>query len=79
MNVMRGIALTLMVVSFGVGVGCAQPRVITNITSSGDQVKMIYAQKNTGNTGLIQCQQQPDGSLTNCRKVAITFEPKPKK
>lgn len=55
-------------------VGCTMPRVITNITFSGDQAKMIYAQANTTNTGVIQCKVAADGKLVECKKVSVTFQ-----
>ena len=58
---------------------CAQPRVITSITMSGDQAKMIYAQARTSNTGLIQCQVQGDGALVQCKKIGVSFDKPPRK
>lgn len=57
-------------------VGCATPRVITSITMSDDQAKLLWSRDRTTQTGLIQCQVEADGSLSNCKKIPITFEKK---
>lgn len=59
--------------------GCASPRLITHITGSGAQMKLVYEQHKWmggGEVGLIQCDQLPDGTLTNCKKMPIIFETK---
>jgi hypothetical protein len=57
--------------------GCAQPRVITSITGAEGQMKFIYSQSASffqkGETGLLQCSVNPDGTLTGCRSIPITF------
>jgi hypothetical protein len=53
--------------------GCAKPRVVTDITISGEQVKMIYARAMSTETGIIQCLRGPDGNLTDCKKVPVKF------
>lgn len=56
--------------------GCATPRVITSITMSDDQAKLLWSRAQTTETGIIQCSVQPDGSLTACKKIPIVFEKK---
>lgn len=53
---------------------CA-PRTVTHITGTGDQVKFIYNRTDFFNseTGVIQCQRQADGSLTECREIGIQY------
>jgi hypothetical protein len=56
--------------------GCATPRVITSITMSDDQAKLLWSRDRTTETGIIQCNVQPDGTLADCKKIPITFEKK---
>jgi hypothetical protein len=53
--------------------GCASsPRVVTAITSSRDQIKFLYVEGS--DQGVIKCKVGGDGSLTQCRQMAVTFE-----
>jgi hypothetical protein len=54
---------------------CASPRIVKSITGSGDQVKVIYERRSmfSGETGLIQCKRLPDGALSDCKRIPITF------
>lgn len=56
--------------------GCAGPRVITSITSSGDQVKFVYGRVRPAENGIIQCKRNPDGSLADCKDIPIVFDDK---
>jgi hypothetical protein len=72
---------SLLAVMAGVLLGstaCASPRIVRNITGSGDQVKVIYERRAMfgAETGLIQCKRLPDGSLSECRRVPVTFNGK---
>ncbi len=58
------------------GVSCAQPRIIHTISVQETDAKLLYSQKNTLRTGLIQCDVAEDGAFTTCRDVPITFEKK---
>lgn len=60
--------------------GCA-PRIITSITGSGEQVKLVYERNSffKGEVGLLQCARQPDGTLNGCRKMPIVFLDEKKK
>ncbi|TNE91393.1 MAG: hypothetical protein EP330_05345 [Deltaproteobacteria bacterium] len=52
---------------------CAYPRVITDITASGDQAKFIYNRTNSTENGIIQCDVAEDGSLENCQTIPVVF------
>lgn len=52
---------------------CQAPRLITSMTATQDQMKMVYSQAGGAHTGIIQCDRTPDGTLVNCRKVPVTF------
>lgn len=75
----RGPAVLLALAALFVLVGCAGPmegpRYIDQITSSQKSVKMLYHQQVGATTrrGLIECERTPDGSLQNCKDVAINF------
>jgi hypothetical protein len=116
MRLLSALPRVLPVAALIFAAACTQPRVITGITISGDQAKLIYAQANTTNTGLIQCTVirgaqpapapapepppkdtkgkktvaaasdgdatpapaaisggPPPGSLTDCKKIDVTF------
>lgn len=58
--------------------GCATqvgPRYIHQITSSQDNVTMLYQQQVGGESerGLIECDRAADGALENCRNINIHF------
>ncbi|MCO4748145.1 MAG: hypothetical protein KC912_25350 [Proteobacteria bacterium] len=63
----------LLWVLLPLAVGCAHPRVITDITTSGDQAKFIYNRLNSGENGVIQCDVDAEGNLTACRDIPITW------
>ncbi len=54
---------------------CAGPRVVTQATSRGDQIKMVYYQKKFLNAeqGIMQCKIAEGGKLTDCRKLPVKF------
>ena len=54
-------------------VGCATPRVITSMSSDGDSMKLVYARAGSTETGVLECDVQPDGSLTGCKRLPVTF------
>ena len=57
---------------------CAGPRAVVNITSRGDQVKLVYYQKKFlgYDQGIIQCKADAEGNLDECRKLNIKFSKK---
>lgn len=67
---MRKAFLTMVVC---LAAGCATPRVITSITTSQDEMKLVYARANSTETGIIRCDVAGDGSLENCEKLPVTF------
>jgi hypothetical protein len=56
--------------------GCAKPRAVVNITSRGDQVKLVYYQQQFMgyDQGIVQCKAGDDGTLTDCKKLKIKFK-----
>ena len=77
MRTLRAAGLGALTIGVGVLVGCAQPRIVTNLTGSPEQVKMITVQNmsllSAGGTGLVQCERAADGTLTDCKKIPIVF------
>lgn len=67
---LRGLTMLPLLLAMG----CATPRVITSITLSDDQAKLLWNRDRTTQTGIIQCQVQADGTLSDCKKIPITFE-----
>jgi hypothetical protein len=69
----RAIRVALMGLALAALGGCAaSPRVVTAITSSRDQVKFLYVEGS--DQGVIKCKVGGDGSLGQCRQMAVTFE-----
>lgn len=63
----------LMALALSAMGGCASnARVVTAITSSRDQVKFLYVEGS--DQGVIKCKVGADGSLAQCRQMAVTFE-----
>ena len=52
--------------------GCAQPKVITAVTSANDQIKFLYVEGSK--QGVMKCKVGTDGALSQCRKMAVVFK-----
>ena len=53
--------------------GCTkQPRVVTAITYSRDQIKFLYAEG--AEQGVIKCKMNPGGALSECRPISVSLE-----
>ena len=58
---------------------CATPTYVTGASSSQDTIKFTYRQAKffaPTEEGVIKCEVQPDGTLTNCRKMSIMVDGK---
>jgi hypothetical protein len=53
---------------------CANPRAVTKMTGTVDQVKLVYQSRT--NAGIIKCGRAADGSLENCKELPVVFLPK---
>lgn len=74
----RGVvaAVSLAAGLIGAG-GCSHPRIVTNTSVARGQMKILYQENKTfGRTeqGIIKCDVGGDGSLTNCRRMALKLE-----
>ena len=51
------------------------PRVITDIALSPTFAKVTYVKRSFlfPETGIVECQRAEDGSLSNCKKLNVTF------
>jgi hypothetical protein len=65
-------ALGVLVVMALAAVGCGSPRVVRGITSRADQVKFLYIEGS--DTGVVKCQLNADGTLSNCRPMTVALE-----
>lgn len=65
-------AITLMALG---AVGCSAPRIVTKVTSGGDQVKLVYNRATwmSYNTGVVQCKADAKGKLSSCNDLDICF------
>lgn len=65
-------AMALMVLG---AAGCSAPRIVTKVTSGGDQVKLVYNRTTftSYNTGVVQCKADAKGKLSNCSDLEICF------
>ncbi len=52
--------------------GCASPRLVRGITSRADHVKFMTYQG--GETGVIKCRINADGTLADCKPMAVSLE-----
>ena len=74
----RSVTALLGLLMFGLLSACAGPRAVVNITSRGDQVKLVYYQKKFMgyDQGIIQCKADAEGNLDECRKMNVKFSKK---
>lgn len=74
----RRVTALLSLLMFGLLSACAGPRAVVNITSRGDQVKLVYYQKKFMgyDQGIIQCKADAEGNLDECRKMNVKFSKK---
>jgi hypothetical protein len=51
------------------------PRVVTDIALSPTFAKVTYVKRSFlfPETGIVECQRAEDGSLSNCKKLNVTF------
>ena len=52
--------------------GCGSPRLVRGITSRADEVKFLYYEG--GDTGVVKCRVNGDGTLTECRPMTVSLE-----
>ena len=54
--------------------GCA-PRMVTTISVSDDNVKLVYNRDNLigASTGIVQCKADDEGNLLDCTDLEICF------
>lgn len=77
MNWKRGLIGLLALGAFASG--CAGPKVVTSMGTTRDgKFRLIYS-RNLGmfsgsEQGIIDCEAQGDGSITNCKPVALIFQ-----
>ena len=64
-----GVALLL-----ATSTACANPRAVTKMTGTVDQVKLVYQSRT--NAGIIKCGRAADGALENCKELPVVFLPK---
>lgn len=57
------------------GVSACGPRVVTDVALTPTTAKVTYVKRSFlfPETGIVQCQRAEDGSLSNCRKMDLTF------
>lgn len=74
----RALAALMSLLSISLLSACAGPRAVVNITSRGDQVKLVYYQRTFMgyDQGIVQCKAESDGQLNECRKLKVTFKEK---
>ena len=67
-------ALMLAGVSAPSMMACA-PRIVTDITGQGDQVKLVYNRSTFMNsaTGIVKCTRDRKGNLEDCRDMTINW------
>lgn len=68
----RSFVLGALLAAAAASTGCGSPRIVRGITSRADQVKFLYYQG--GDTGVVKCRINPDGTLADCRPMAVSLE-----
>ena len=77
MNWKRGIIGLLVAGAFASG--CAGPKIVQSMGTTRDgKFRLVYG-RNLGmfrgsEQGIIDCEAQADGSITNCKPVKLVFE-----
>ncbi|MBK6696829.1 MAG: hypothetical protein IPG50_32255 [Myxococcales bacterium] len=69
---MRASSLFLVLALGLASTACSSARVCRGITSRADQVKFLYYQG--GDTGVVRCRLAGDGTLADCRPMAVSLE-----
>lgn len=65
-------SLLLLVLVAGAASGCGSPRLVRGITSRADEVKFLYYEG--AETGVVKCRINGDGTLAECRPMAVSLE-----
>ncbi|TVQ93705.1 MAG: hypothetical protein EA397_03855 [Deltaproteobacteria bacterium] len=70
----RPITAALLVGVMGLSAGC-WPRVVTDITLAPSHAKIAYFKQRifVAETGVVECDRAEDGTLSNCKNLAISF------
>jgi hypothetical protein len=68
----RSFVLALLLAATAVSTGCGSPRIVRGITSRADHVKFLYYEG--GDTGVVRCRINPDGTLAECRPMTVSLE-----
>ena len=65
----------VVVASVALMAAACGPRVITDITLTPTTAKVTYVKRSFlfPETGIVECQRAEDGSLSNCKKMDITW------
>lgn len=65
----------LVIASVALVAAACGPRVITDITLTPTTTKVTYVKRSFlfPETGIVECQRAEDGSLSNCKKMDITW------
>ena len=69
---MKRFFLGLLLAAAAASTGCGSPRLVRGITSRADQVKFLYYEG--GDTGVVKCRVNGDGTLTDCRPMTVSLE-----
>lgn len=69
---MKRFFLGVLLAAAAASTGCGSPRLVRGITSRADQVKFLYYEG--GDTGVVKCRINPDGTLGDCRPMTVSLE-----
>ena len=72
LNIRRALGALALVVPLA-AIGCAPaPKLVSHVTGARDQMKFLVVQG--GHQEVVKCQVNPDGSLAQCRKLAVVLQ-----
>lgn len=74
MGVVRIAGFAAVLGALALNVACANPRAVTKMTGTVDQVKLVYQSKTVA--GIIECKRSADGTLEECKELPVEFLPK---
>jgi hypothetical protein len=68
-------SLSIGAVLVAVALSACAPRTVTKISTSADDVKLVYNRVTlmSSSTGIVECTPNKDGELKDCKELEICF------
>jgi hypothetical protein len=73
LKIRRALGAMALLVPLATATGCTPaPKLVSHVTGARDQMKFLVVQGR--NQEVVKCQVNPDGSLAQCRKLAVILQ-----